>query len=128
MRDVIKDIEESATTLGLSRSDSSLVFCRSTLEDQVTVTRKALAYVEILITSTCTHLLKSPKVDGNPVQAYLDTLPLAQVEALMKDVDDALEQCEDCNRKMAAYQGGVRTCARYCQGSTAVPLAVPHKS
>ena len=25
-------------------------------------------------------------------------------------------------------QRKMRTCARYCQGSTAVPLAVPHKS
>jgi hypothetical protein len=37
-QDVIRDIEESATILGLSRSDAALVFCRSKLEDQVEVT------------------------------------------------------------------------------------------
>ena len=66
-------------TLGLARSDFSLVFCRSTLEEQVAVTRKALAYVEILVTSTCAHLVKSGKTGNNPVQAYLDTLTLSQV-------------------------------------------------
>jgi hypothetical protein len=105
-QDIIKEIEESAKTLGLSRLDSSLVFCRSTVEDQVTVTKKALAYVELLITSTCVHLMKSLKITGNPVQAYLDTLSLAQVVALQKDVDDALEQNEDRNRHMAVYRGG----------------------
>jgi hypothetical protein len=50
-QDIIGEIEESARTLGLSRSDTSLVFYRSTVEDQITVTKKALAYVELLITS-----------------------------------------------------------------------------
>ena len=77
------------------------------MEDQVAVTKKALAYAEILITSTCVHLLKSTKASGNPVQqTYLDTLSRAQVAALRKDVDDALEQCEDSSRHMAVYQGG----------------------
>ncbi len=74
--------------------DSSLVFCRSTLEDQVAVTKKALAYVEIIVTSTCVHLLKSTKAGGNPVQTYLDTLSLSQVMALKEEVESALEQCE----------------------------------
>ncbi len=43
---------------------------------------------------------------GNPVQAYLDTLSLAQVQNLMENVDRALEQCEDSSRHMSAYQGG----------------------
>ncbi len=38
-QDIINDIEESARTLGLSRSHFSLVFCRSTLDEQVAVTR-----------------------------------------------------------------------------------------
>jgi hypothetical protein len=38
--DVLKDIEESAATLGLARSNSSLVFCRSKVEEQVEVTKK----------------------------------------------------------------------------------------
>ena len=76
------------------------------MEDQVKVSKKALAYVELLITSTCAHLLKSPKFVGNPVQAYLDTLTFPQVIALKKDVEGALEQCEDSNRYMAVYSGG----------------------
>jgi hypothetical protein len=105
-QDIIKDIEESAKALGFRRSDSSLVFCRSKLEDQVAVTRKALAYVEILVTSTCVHLVKSGKTGSNPVQAYLDTLSFKQVVALKVDVDNALEECEDSSRCMAVYQGG----------------------
>jgi hypothetical protein len=31
--DVIRDMEESAMTLGLSHSDASFVFCRSNLQD-----------------------------------------------------------------------------------------------
>jgi hypothetical protein len=104
-QDVISDIEESATALRLSRSNSSLVFCRSTLEDQVAVIKKALDYVEIIVTSTCMHLLKSTKTDGNPVQTYLDTLSLSQVMALKEEVESALEQCEDSSRHIAAYQG-----------------------
>ncbi len=102
-QDVISDIEESATALGLSRSDSSLVFCSSTLEDQVAVTKKTQAYVEIIVTSTCVHLLKSIKAGGNPVQTYLDTLSLSEVIALNKEVESALERCEDNSRHMAAY-------------------------
>jgi hypothetical protein len=105
-QDITKDIEESAKTLGLARSDFSLVFCRSKVEDQVVVTRKALAYAEILVTSTCAHFMKSVKAGGNQVQAYLDTLSLRQVFALKEDVESALEQCEDSNRCMAVYQGG----------------------
>ena len=62
--------------------------------------------MEILVTSTCANLLKSAKTGNNPVQAYLDTLSLAQVFALKEDVDLALEQCEDSSRCMAVYQGG----------------------
>ena len=128
-QDIIKDIEESAATLGLARSDFSLVFHRSTIEDQVTVTKKALAYVEIIITSTCVHLLKSIKAGGNPVQTYLDTLSLSQVAALRKDVDDALEQCEDSGRYMAVYQGDddlPSRVRRQCFTKDGKPLK-PHK-
>jgi hypothetical protein len=45
-QDIIDEIRVSANTLGLSRSDSSLVFYRSTVDEQVKVTKKALAYVE----------------------------------------------------------------------------------
>ncbi len=63
-QDIIDEIKESANTLGLSRSDTSLVFHRSAVDDQVRVSKKALAYVELLITSTCVHLIKSPKFTG----------------------------------------------------------------
>jgi hypothetical protein len=128
-QDVIRDIEESAATLGLARSDFSLVFHRFTIEDQVTVIKKALAYVETIITSTCVHLLKAVKAGGNPVQTYLDTLSLSQVAALRKDVDDALEQCEDSGRYMAVYQGGddlPSRVRRQCFTKDGKPLK-PHK-
>ncbi len=76
-KDIIEEIRVSANTLGLSRSDASLVFCRSTVDEQIKVSMKALAYVELLITSTCVHLLKSAKFVGSPVKAYLDTLSLS---------------------------------------------------
>ena len=128
-QDVIRDIEESAATLGLARSDFSLVFHRFTIEDQVTVNKKALAYVETIITSTCVHLLKAVKAGGNLVQTYLDTLSLSQVAALRKDVDDALEQCEDSGRYMAVYQGGddlPSRVRRQCFTKDGKPLK-PHK-
>jgi hypothetical protein len=128
-QDIIKDIEESAATLGLARSDFSLVFHRFTIEDQVTVNKKALAYVETIITSTCVHLLKAVKAGSNPVQTYLDTLSLSQVAALRKDVDDALEQCEDSGRYMAVYQGGddlPSRVRRQCFTKDGNPLK-PHK-
>ncbi len=106
--DVLKDIEESAATLGLARSDSSFVFHRSKVEEQVEVTKKALAYVEIMVTSTCVHLLSRNGIAsaGNLVQAYLDTLSLPAVQQLKADVDRALEKCEDSSRYMSAYRGG----------------------
>ncbi len=76
-QDIIDEIRVSASTLGLSRSDTSLVFYRSTVDEQVKVSMKALAYVELITTSTCVHLLKSSKFLGNPVKAYLDTLSLS---------------------------------------------------
>jgi hypothetical protein len=75
--DIIKEIEESAKTLSLSREDTSFVFHRSNADDQVVVTKKAQAYVESIITATCVHKLKGAKATGNPVQAYLDTLSLS---------------------------------------------------
>jgi hypothetical protein len=128
-QDIIKEIAESAKTLSLSRSDTSLVFCRLSVEDQVTVTKKALAYVELLITSTCVHMLKSAKITGNPVQAYLNTLSLAQVVALQKEVDEALEQSEDSTRHMAVYRGGDNLASRVrmqCFTKDWTPLR-PHK-
>ncbi len=58
------------------------------------VTKKALAYVESIITTTCMHMLKGAKPPGNPVQGYLGTLPLARIVDLQREVDAALEQCE----------------------------------
>ncbi len=67
------------------------------------VTKKALAYVESIITATCVHKLKGAKATGNPVQVYLDTLSLSRIVDLQKEVDAALEQCEDSNKHMAVY-------------------------
>jgi hypothetical protein len=104
--DIINEIEESAKTLKLSKKDTSLVFHRSNVNDQVVVTKKALAYVETLMTITCGHLLKGEKAEGNPVQAYLSTLSLSRIQDLQKEVDAALEQCEDSSKHMAVYRGG----------------------
>ncbi len=71
------------------------------------VTKKALAYVESIITTTCVHLMKGARVEGNPVQAYLGTLSLPRILDLQREVDAALEQCEDTNKHMAIYRGGV---------------------
>ena len=104
--DLINEIEESAKTLSLSRVDTSFVFHRSNVDDQVVVTKRALAYVESIITTTCVHMLKGAKAAGNPVQAYLGTISLSRIVDLQKEVDAALEQCEDSNRHMAVYRGG----------------------
>ncbi len=97
--DIISEIEESAKTHSLSGKDTSFVFYRSNVDDQVVVTKKALAYVESIITTTCVHLMKGAKVEGNPGQAYLATLSLPQIQELQREVDAALEQ--DCLRKRA---------------------------
>ncbi len=70
------------------------------------ITKKALAYVKTLITTTCVHLLKGWKAEGNSVQAYLATLSLPRIKDLQKEVDAALEQCEDSSKHMAVYRGG----------------------
>ncbi len=41
------------------------------------------------------------------MQAYLGTLSLPRVKDLQKEVDAALERCQDSNRHMAVYRGGV---------------------
>ncbi len=100
------------------------------MQDQIRVTKKALAYVELLITATCVHLLKSSKFTGNQVQAYLDTLSLSQKLALKTDVEGALEQCEDSNRHMAVYSGGDDLARPFfrqqCFAKDGTPLR-PHK-
>jgi hypothetical protein len=128
--DIINEIEESAKTLSLSVKDTSLVFHRSNVDDQVVVTKKALAYVETLMTTTCVYLLKGAKVEGNPVQAYLSTLSLSRIQDLQKEVDSALEQCEDSSKHMAVYRGGVDLAQRVREQSFSSdpPLALrPHK-
>ena len=128
-QDILDEIKESASTLGLSRSDTSLVFYRSTVEEQVTVSKKALAYVELIITSTCKHLLKSDKFAGNPIKAYLDTLSLSRLVGLKTDVEAALRRCEDSDRCMVAYRGGSDFAQRIrerCFDKRGEPLR-PHK-
>jgi hypothetical protein len=94
------------------------------------VTKKALAYVETIITTTCVHMLKGAKATGNPVQAYLGTLSLSQIVDLQKEVDAALEQCEDSNRHMAVYRGGddlARRIRAQCFDKDKIPQR-PHKA
>jgi hypothetical protein len=129
--DIINEIEESAKTFSLSGKDTSLVFHRLNVDHQVVVTKKALAYVETLISTTCMHLMKGAKVEGNPVQAYLGTLSLSRIKDLQKDVDAALEQCEDSIKHMAVYRGGddlvqrIRAQSFSSDGSSALR---PHKA
>jgi hypothetical protein len=104
--DIIDEIEESAKTFSLSGKDTSFVFHRGNVDDQVVVTKKALAYVESIITTNCVHLMKGARFEGNPVQAYLGTLSLPRIRDLQKDVDAALEKCEDSSKHMAVYRGG----------------------
>ncbi len=40
------------------------------------------------------------------MQGYLGTLSITRLVELQRDVDAALEQCEDSNRHMAVYRGG----------------------
>jgi hypothetical protein len=127
--DIIAEIEESARTLSLSREDTSLVFYRSNPEDQVVVTKKALAYVESIITTTCIHRLKVARIAGNAIQAYLDSLSFPRVVELQKEVDAALEQCEDSKNHMAVYRGGddlARRVRNLCFDKDNAPLR-PHK-
>ncbi len=130
--DIISEIGESAKTLSLSGRDTSLVFHRENVNDQVVVTKKALAYVETLITTTCVHFMKGAKVKGNPVQAYLTTLSFPDLQALQWDVDKALEQCEELSGKhMAVYRGGddLAQRIRAQSFSRAGPQALrPHKA
>ncbi len=95
------------------------------------VTKKALAYVESIITTACVHLMKGAKVEGNPVQAYLCTLSLPRILDLQREVDAALEQCEDSSKHMAVYRGGVDLAQRIRAQSFSKdgPLALrPHKA
>ncbi len=128
--DILNEIEESAKTFSLSREDTSFVFHRLNVEDQVVVTKKALAYVESIITTTCVHMLKGAKASGNPVQGYLGTLSITRIAELQRDVDAALEQCEDSNRHMAVYRGGhdlARRIRAQCFDKDGIPLR-PHKA
>ncbi len=76
------------------------------------------------------HLLKGAKAEENPVQAYLGTLSLSRIKDLQKEVDAALEQCEDSSKHMAIYKGGEDLAQRIRAQSFSKdgPLALrPHK-
>jgi hypothetical protein len=66
--DIIKEIKASSQFLMLGRN-SELVFHRDTIEDQVKVTRKALANIELTITNDCTYKVidRRTKPSGNRV-------------------------------------------------------------
>ncbi len=85
------------------------MFHRDTVVDQVAVTRKALAYAEVIITNNCRNATaKQSRSErrGNDVMAYLDTLSRKNVMQLQRDTADALESTEDTRRSMAVYQDG----------------------
>ncbi len=53
--DINAEIDTSSETLKLGRN-RNLVFHRDTVADQVAVTRKALAYAEVIITNSCYNI------------------------------------------------------------------------
>jgi hypothetical protein len=106
--DINAEIDTSSDTLKLGR-DRHQVFHRDTVADQVAVTRKALAYAEVIITNSCRNAAaRNTRGErrGNDVMAYLDTLSRRTVIQLQKDTVDALENLEDTRRSMAVYQDG----------------------
>jgi hypothetical protein len=108
--DINAEIDTSSEYLKLGRN-RHLVFHRDTVADQVAVTRKALAYAEVVITNSCCNAVaRNARGErcGNDVMAYLDTLSRRNVIQLQKDTADALENMEDTRRSMAIYRDGHR--------------------
>jgi hypothetical protein len=73
------------------------------------VTRKALAYAEVIVTNNCRNAAARLSVGerrGNNVMAYLDTLSRRNVMQLQKDTSEALDNMEDTRRSMAVYRDG----------------------
>jgi hypothetical protein len=104
--DINEEIDTSSTTLKLGRN-KGLVFHRNTVTDQVSVTRKALAYAEVIITNNCRNAAAKQSVSerrGNSVMAYLDTLSRRNVMQLQKDT--SVDNMEDTRRSMAVYRDG----------------------
>jgi hypothetical protein len=106
--DINAEIDTSSDTLKLGRNRHQ-VFHRDTVSDQVTVTRKALAYAEVVITYSCrSAAARNTRGErrGNDVMAYLDTLSRRSVLQLQKDTVEALENLEDTRISMAVYRDG----------------------
>jgi hypothetical protein len=106
--DINAEIDTSSDRLKLGRNRHQ-VFHRDTVADQVTVTRKALAYAEVIITYSCRNAASRTtrgESRGNDVKAYLDTLSRRSVLQLQKDTLEALENLEDTRRSMAVYRDG----------------------
>ena len=107
--DINAEIDTSSETLKLGRN-KNLVFHRDTVADQVAVTRKALAYAEVIITNSCRNAVaRNARGErrGNDVMAYLDTLSRRSVMQLQKKTAEVLENVEDTRRSMAVYQDGL---------------------
>jgi hypothetical protein len=84
--DINAEIDTSSETLKLGRN-KNLVFHRDTVADQVAVTRKALAYAEVIITNSCRNAVaRNARGErrGNDVMTYLDTLSRRSVMQLQK--------------------------------------------
>jgi hypothetical protein len=106
--DINAEIDTSTETLKLGKN-RHLVFHRDTVADQAAVTRKALAYAEVIITSSCRNAVaRNARRErrGNDVMAHLDTLSRRSVMQLQKDTADALENMEDTRRSMAVILSG----------------------
>jgi hypothetical protein len=106
--DINAEIDTSSDRLKLGRNRHQ-VFHRDTVADQVTVTRKALAYADVIITYSCRNAASRTtrgESRGNDVKAYLDTLSRRSVLQLQKDTLEALENLEDTRRSMAVYRDG----------------------
>jgi hypothetical protein len=104
--DITTEVNTSSRFLNLGRN-YELVFHRDTVEDQVKVIRKALAYVELIITNNCRYNKVTDGQKGarvNHVKAYLDKRTMAEVNVFRDDTNHALEDMDDTNSSMAVYR------------------------
>jgi hypothetical protein len=85
--DITDEIETYSKTLKLGRN-KGFVFHRDIVKDRVTVMRKALAYIEVIITNICRNVVAKQSANerrGNSVMACLDTLTRRSVTRLRQD-------------------------------------------
>ncbi len=127
--DINEEVDISSKTLKLVRNNG-LVFHRDNVTDQVTVTRKALAYAEVIITNNCRNAAAKRSVSerrGKSVMAYLDTLSRRNVMHLQKDTSEALDNMKDTRRSMTGddLQDRIREFSFTADGNR-LQLKAPH--